>query len=293
MKLIDTLVVENELGEGVIWDHSASKIWWTDIQQSVLYRYDPETKELENWDTPERLCCFSPRQNGHGLVAAFASGFAFYDPETNYLEWLHKLEEDNPGTRFNDGRTDRQGRLWSGTMVEDEDIAPYKGSLYCLNSDLTVQKSNINDLHIPNSLCWSPDSQTMYHTDTVTLAIAQYPFNPSTGALGAPKPFVTTKDGHYPDGSIIDAAGYLWNAQWGSSTVVRYSPEGQQDLVLEVPASQPSCVAFGGKNLDLLLVTSAWQGMDSTARKADTQAGNFFIYQTEYKGLKESSFIET
>lgn len=293
MKLIDTLVVENELGEGVIWDHTTAKVWWTDIQQSILYRYDPETKELENWNTPERLCCFAPRQNGQGLVAAFASGFAFYDPETGALEWLHKLESDNPGTRFNDGRTDRQGRLWSGTMVEDSNLAHYKGSLYCLNNDLTVSKSNINNLSIPNSLCWSPDGQTMYHTDTPSLTINQYDFEPSSGAISGVRHFVTSKDGCYPDGSIIDALGYLWNAQWGSRTVVRYSPEGKQDLVLEVPTSQPSCVAFGGKNLDLLLVTSAWQGMDSAARDADKQAGNFFIYQTDFMGINESSFIET
>lgn len=292
IELITTLTVENELGEGVVWDHVSARIWWTDIQQSRLYRYDLDTKGLEDWPTPERLCCFAPRQNGQGLVAAFASGFAFYDPETGALEWLHRLEEDNPGTRFNDGRTDRQGRLWSGTMVEDSDIAPYQGSLYCLNNDLTVTKSDIDNLHIPNSLCWSPDGKTMYHTDTPSLTINQYDFEVTTGVIGKSKHFTTTNDGCYPDGSIVDTQGYLWNAQWGSNTVVRYSPDGQQDLVLEVPTSQPSCVAFGGKNLDLLLVTSAWQGMDSATRKTDTQAGNFFIYQTDFKGLNESPFIE-
>ena len=292
MKLIDTIPVENELGEGVIWDHAAQRIWWTDIQQKKLYRYDPDTQHLEQWDTPERLCCFAPRENEIGLVAVFESGFAFYEPESGNVDWLHKLEADNPGTRFNDGRTDRQGRLWAATMVENMDIAPYKGSLYYLNHDLSISKSHISDLHIPNSLCWSPDGKTMYHTDTPSLNINQYSFNAATAGVGKANQFVKTNEGCYPDGSIIDAQGYLWNAQWGSQTVVRYSPEGQQDLILKVPTAQPSCVAFGGKNLDLLLVTSAWQDMDIEARQADTQAGNLFIYQTEYTGLTESPFIE-
>lgn len=297
MKLLTTLAVENELGEGVIWDHNTSKAWWTDIQQNTLYRYDPESKQLEQWNTPERLCCFAPRQNNNGpangLVAAFESGFAFYHPETGQLEWIQKLEADNPGTRFNDGRTDRQGRLWAGTMVEDTNIATYKGSLYCLNNDLTVSKSSISGLDIPNSICWSPDGKIMYHTDTPSRTINQYNFAPHTGNLGPANHFVTTQDECYPDGSIIDAQGYLWNAQWGSSTVVRYAPNGQQDLVLDIPTSQPSCVAFGGKNLNLLFVTSAWQGMSTETRKADKSAGSLFIYETQYKGLIESPFVQT
>lgn len=302
MRLIDTLKVKNELGEGVIWDHAMSKLWWTDIQQRKLYRYDPESKQLEQWDTPERLCCFAPRANNvaqdrtgapHiGLVAAFETGFAFYTPETGALEWIAKLETTNPGTRFNDGRTDRQGRLWAATMVEDKELATDKGYLYCLNHDLSVTKT-LGGLSIPNSLCWSPDGKTMYHTDTPTMQIKQYRYNCEAGTFSHPRIFATTNKGCYPDGSIVDAHGFLWNAQWGSNTIVRYSPTGEQDLVIDVPASQPSCVAFGGVNLNLMFVTSAWQGLDNDARQADPEAGNLFIYDTEYSGSIDARFIET
>jgi len=291
MHLIKTLEVENELGEGVIWDHGASKLWWTDIQQSKLYRYDPNSEQLEHWNTPERLSCFAPRQNGNGLVAAFESGFAFYNPETGELEWIQKLETDNPGTRFNDGRTDRQGRLWAGTMVENEELAPYKGSLYRLNHDLSITKT-IGDLSIPNSLCWSPDGTTMYHTDTPSQTIYQYNYDIHSGTFDNQSSFVTCKPDCYPDGSIIDSQGYLWNAQWGSHTVVRYSPVGTESLVVEIPASQPSCVAFGGEKLDLLFVTSAWQGLGANARDADPNAGSLFIFETDYTGIIENGFIE-
>jgi len=117
MRLVKTLAVENELGEGVIWDHATGKLWWTDIQQSQLYCYDPLSEELQQWSTPERLCCFAPRQSAPGLIAAFASGFAFYQPENGGIEWLHKIESDNNGTRLNDGRTDRQGRFWAAKRL--------------------------------------------------------------------------------------------------------------------------------------------------------------------------------
>jgi len=195
MRLIDTLTVKNELG-----------------------------------DTPERLCCFAPRQTNNSsnnadvtsLVAAFESGFAFYTPEKDQLKWIARLETDNPGTRFNDGGTDRQGRFWAATMVESEKLARYKGSLYCLNHDLTVTKT-IGRLSIPNSLCWSPDGKTMYHTDTPSMQIKQYNYDIASGFFDNRTAFVTTNKACYPDGSTIDAQGYLWNAQWGSNRVVRYS----------------------------------------------------------------------
>lgn len=283
--LIDTLAVGNELGEGIIWDHQNAKIWWTDILQSTLYRYTPESKALESWDTPERLCCFAPIDGRHDLIAAFESGFAFYQPETGTITWIEKLEQDNPGSRFNDGRTDRQGRLWAGTMIEDEDTAPYKGSLYCLHSDNKITKS-LEGLSIPNSLCWSPDGTTVYHTDTPTQTIYKYAFNTQTAELGSPEVFVETQRNCYPDGSIVDAHGFVWNAQWGGSQVVRYAPDGAVDLVVDIPTSQPTCVAFGGKNLDCLFVTTARADMTSP----EHQAGDVFVFKTNYQGLAESRF---
>ena len=285
MKLIETLDVGNELGEGVIWDHQTQRIWWTDILQSKLYRYDPTTKSLEQWETPERLCCFSPVKNKQELVCAFESGFAFYNPEKDELRWIKKLEQDNDGTRFNDGRTDRQGRLWAGTMVEDQNKASYKGSLYCLHADLTVSKS-IDGLSITNSLCWSPDGSTVYHTDTPTQTINAYDFDIKNGRLSNKRAIIETAKDCYPDGSIVDEEGFIWNAQWGGSKVVRYSPSGQLDREVIVPTSQPTCVAFGGENLDLLIVTSAWSELENK----DDQAGNLFIFQSNYKGLIEAPF---
>lgn len=290
MKLLANLPVQNTLGEGIIWDHANSLCWWTDIQQSKLYSYQLDSKALKQWTTPERICCFAPIQGEDRLIAAFESGFAFYQPQTGEVEWLHKIETDNPGTRLNDGRTDRQGRFWAGTMVEDVKSATQKGRLYCLHNDLSVS-SALGELSITNSLCWSPDGHVAYHSDTPTRQINKYAYNGNTGEFGLASLFAKTNSGCYPDGSIVDANGYLWNAQWGGSQLVRYAPDGREDLSLTLPVSQPSCVAFGGDDLSLLFVTTARQDLSEDELADQPLAGNVFIYQTEYQGLIESPFI--
>lgn len=292
MELLTQIPVGNELGEGVIWDHQRQRVWWTDIVNSKLFRYDPANGELEEFSTPERLCCFAPIHGQDNLIAAFASGFAFYNPDNGDLDWIEKIEADNPGTRLNDGRTDRQGRMWAGTMVEDQDKATYRGALYRLDGDLKITKT-IEELLITNSLCWSPDGQIMYHCDTPAQKIDSYLFDPNTARISDHMIFTTTGRGCYPDGSIVDAEGYLWNAQWGGSKVVRYAPDGSVDVELAMPVSQPSCVAFGGADLDLLIVTTAHQDLSPAAKAEQPSAGDLFIYQTNYKGLQESPFILT
>jgi len=296
IELIDEVKVQNELGEGVIWDSFMQRAWWTDIDQCRLFRYDPISKELESWETPERLACFAPVAiNGERqayLIAAFASGFAYYQPETGQVEWIKKIETDNPGTRLNDGRTDRQGRFWAGSMVEDKEIAVDKGKLYRLNRNLSIS-ATIDNLQITNSLCWSPDSKTVYHADTPTRKINSYSYDTETGQLTMPHVFTKTENDCYPDGSIVDSQGYLWNAQWGGSKVVRYKPDGNIDLSLDLPVSQVTCVAFGGRDLNLLLVTTAHQDLDTEQRQKEPRAGNFFVFKTDFTGLIESPFTPT
>ena len=286
--LIDTLRVKNTLGEGVIWDAVGSAIWWTDIDGRKLYRYHPTDKQLDQWSTPERLGCFALVADSDYLICGFASGFAYFNPHSAELQWLHKIEQDNPGTRLNDGRADRQGRFWAGSMVESGD--PGTGALYCLDEQLQVT-SKVSGLTISNGLCWNPDSTVMYHTDTPSRRINAYNFDATTGAIANQRCLVRTEPGCFPDGSTVDAQGYIWNAQWGASQVVRYSPAGEIDFILPLPLSQPTCVAFGGPQLDRLFITSATQGLDKSALLAEPEAGNVLIFQTNINGTADSRFV--
>jgi sugar lactone lactonase YvrE len=286
--LIETLKVKNILGEGVIWDAVGAAVWWTDIDGYKLYRYHLAEKQLDHWTTPERLGCFALVADSDYLICGFSSGLAYFNPHKAELQWLHKIEQDNPGTRLNDGRADRQGRFWAGSMVESGDLGA--GALYCLDQQLQVTRK-VSGLSISNGLCWSPDSTVMYHTDTPTQSINSYDFDAVTGAISNQNCLVRTEPGCFPDGSTVDAEGYIWNAQWGASQVVRYSPAGEVDFILPLPVSQPTCVAFGGPQLDRLFVTSATQGLDQQALLAEPEAGNVFVFQTNISGTTDSRFV--
>jgi len=284
-KLLQTLPVHNVLGEGILWDDVAGCLWWTDIQSSRLYRYTWQSEVLQPFELPERLGSFGLVEDDDRLICAFASGFALYDPVTAELEWLYRPEQGFTGTRFNDGRVDRQGRFWAGTMVEDEPALdaggnPVSGSLYRIRG--SERQRVLTDIGISNSLCWSPDSATMYFADTLANEIRAYPFDAQSGTPGFRHVFAQAEAPGAPDGSCVDAESYLWNAQWAGSRVVRYAPSGKVDFVLEMPVSRPTCVCFAGPGLNLLCVTSA--------AADEPESGNVLIYQTSATGLPECRY---
>lgn len=287
-RLIHTISNGDQLGEGIQWHTQSQSIWWTDIESACLYRYEMATKHIEKYAMPERVGCFSFIENDSRLLVGFASGFAFYDIYSNDLEWVARPELSIKGNRLNDGRTDRQGRFWAGTMVEQRNHEKQSANLYCLDDAKQCHKI-LTDLEISNGLCWSPNGLTMYHADSPKQTIYQYDFEPSTGNTRRKRVFAITSNNSFPDGACVDSQGYLWSAQWGGAKVVRYSPLGEAEFEINIPTIQPSCVAFGGKNLDLLIVTSAKQDLTTEQLIKEPQAGHVFIYQlTGVIGLEES-----
>ncbi|WP_347329795.1 SMP-30/gluconolactonase/LRE family protein [Marinimicrobium locisalis] len=285
---ITSLPVANELGEGVLWHPRQQALWWTDIHGRRLYRYHPESHGLTQWPTPERLATFGFVENSHPqtLMAAFDKGFALYTPETGACHWLAQPEIDRPGNRFNDGKVDRQGRFWAGTMVEEGDpLADDEGgALYCWKGD-TPLEPQLKGLGICNGLCWSPDSRTAYLSDSGRGVYYAYDFEPHSGSFSNRRVFALAEEGTGHDGSCVDAEGNVWNARFGGGKVVCYSPEGEVLLELKVPVSQPTCVAFGGPDLSWLLVTTGTENLPEKQRAKEPEAGNLLIYQTDVKGL--------
>ena len=290
VKLIDTLAVDNTLGEGIIWNSKDGAAWWTDIHESTLYRYHLASKEIQHWPMPERLAAFGFIKNDKRMIVAFASGFAYFDLQSGSIEWLAKPEETIEGNRLNDGRVDRQGRFWAGTMIEDAEKSTQAGALYCIDSNghCTQHEQNIS---ISNGLCWSPDSRLMYHADSPQQTIYVYDFDPETGTASNRRQFAKTQTTCYPDGSTVDSEGYLFNAQWQGSSILRYTPEGKVDGIIKLPVSQPTCMTFGGDNKDILFVTTAKENLSDSELAKQPQAGNVFIYQTEFTGLEDPTFI--
>lgn len=281
-ELIKQLPVANQLGEGVLWDEDTQAIWWVDILSSKLYRYELTADKLAHWDTPEPLCSFALEQGSDRVLAAFSSGLAWYQPDTGSVEWIEKVEAQNPGTRLNDGKTDPSGNFWVGGAVESEETATGKSALYCFSASGELSQQ-LSDLSTSNGLCWSPCGKYLYHTDTPSQTIRRYVVNGSQ--LGAGEDFATTEEGCFPDGSTTDAQGRMYNAEWGGSKVRCYNTDGSVDIDIKMTVSQPTCVAFGGDNLDLLLVTSA-----AVQTQGESGAGDLFIFKTDRKGMAQARF---
>lgn len=291
-ELINSLPVNNTLGEGVLWDDLVKKIWWTDIESKQLFSYSFVNEELQAQDLPERLCSFAMIENSSSFLAAFETGLAIFDPLLQSVDWIEKIYERGCGTRLNDGRVDRTGNFWVGAMLENESLnntLPITANLYRYSGQkiLSVHETGIQ---ISNSLCWSPDGMKLYFADSPKNTIYSYDVSQNTGEIRNKRIFAKTAPGVHPDGSCVDSDGYLWNAQWGGGQVVRHSPDGRIDYVLDIPCLQPTCVSFGGPNLDHLMVTSARLDMSPSEEEKYPQAGNLFIYKTSIKGLKEQRF---
>ena len=184
--------------------------------------------------------------------------------------------------RLNDGRVDRQGRFWIGGMVEDP-ARPSAARLYRIGQGRIAPQ--LDGLGIANGLCWSPDGTVCYFADSRQKVIWRFAFDPDRGTLSDRQEFARPPAGA-PDGATVDAEGYVWSALWGGGSVVRYAPDGRLDRVVTVPVSQPTCVAFGGPELDLLFVTSAATGLGGS----ETGAGDLFVYNAQVRGLPESRF---
>jgi len=283
MKPIAIVPSANILGEGPLWNDRDGKLWWTDIHANRLHRYHLSSGAVETIEMPERLCsyAFLP-EKGARILAAFETGLAYFDTDTKALEWITRPETPGSGRRFNDGRTDKQGRFWVGTMVENEAKAgATRGSLFRFDGTLTEQAGGIT---ISNSLCSSPDGRTLYFSDTPSKVIHAYDLDPDSGAISNRRVFAEVTDG-YPDGAVVDEEGCLWSARWGAGEVVRHAPDGKVIARLKVPAGQATCPAFGGPDRKTLFVTSAREGLDAAALARDPEAGNLFVYQLEVAGL--------
>jgi L-arabinonolactonase len=286
VELVATIPAACVLGEGPVWDHRLSCLWFTDIQSAQLLRLEWPLAELTRFALPERLGSLGLTADPARLLCAFASGFALYAPATGICQWLHKTEAQYRGIRMNDGRVDRQGRFWSGSMVENRKLAGGEGgALYRLDDTHQPPVVVRGGIAISNAICFAPDGSSLHFTDTPTQEILRYPLDPETGAVGQPTVFARLSGDADPDGADVDAAGRVWNAEWGSGRVTAYNPDGSQYAQIDLPVSQVTCPAFGGPELDLLFVTSARDGLSDEQLACEPQAGDVFVYRPGVTGL--------
>jgi L-arabinonolactonase len=274
-----------ELGEGTLWDPEAQVLWWIDIWGRLIHRFDPATGEDKIWEAPEYLGCIGLRARG-GLILTMASGFFAFDPATGRFELIANPEAHLPETRFNDGKTDRQGRFWSGTMFE----APgrkieFIGALYRMDTDLSVHRV-LEGIGCSNGLAWSPDSKVMYFSDSHTPVVRAYDFDPATGEVENERVFVEfVAEGDIADGATVDADGCYWVTIPFKGRVDRYDPQGELMQSILMPTDIPTCCEFGGKDLDILYVTTAALRRPTDQLAGQTSPGGLFALDVGARGL--------
>jgi D-xylonolactonase len=268
------------LGEGPVWVAREAALYWVDIHAPRVWRWLPATAEVRSWTPPFRVTAIAPRASG-GFVAATDRGFALIDLEQGRFDLVGNPEADRPGNRFNDGKTDRTGGFWAGTMDDAEVEAT--GALYRLDPDLNWQQFDTG-YRVTNGPTFSPGGSWLYHTDSAERMVYRFAVAGS-GVLGARETFLHFRalDGH-PDGMTTDAEGCLWIAFWDGACVRRFAPDGALLERIDLPVQRPTSCAFGGEALDQLFVTSARLGLSETELAAQPLAGALFAVDPGVRG---------
>lgn len=274
------------LGESPIWHEGEQALYWVDIRRPAIRRLEAGSGRIDTWPMPDMVGSIAFADDGR-LLVALTESVSLWDRATGALEPLASRPSRIDGHRFNDGRCDRQGRFWVGTM-HNITRAP-EGVLYRLDGRSALAPA-MSGICIPNSLAWSPDGRTMYFADSLRHAIYAYEFDISTGQLGEQRLFAATEAPAFPDGSTVDAEGFLWNAEFNGSRLVRYAPDGRIDRVVALPVPRPTCCAFGGPGLATLYITTASQNMSDEERRAQPLAGALLAMDVGVRGLPEPRF---
>ena len=283
--LIDAHAV---LAEGPCWDPQRRVLYWTDGLGSKIHRYHRDTGENETMELDQYVGCVVPRKEG-GLIAAMQHGIYCIDDQLSAIELINDIERDIENNRLNDGKCDSRGRLWFGSMSmtanqEDREFE-VTGSFYCLDRNLQVHKQ-FGGVGISNGIAWNRDESVMYYIDTVTGQVAEFPFDPDIGITGPRKTAVEIpKEEGLPDGMTIDEEGMLWVAHFFGGCVTRWDPRtGRRLAKISLPATNVTCCAFGGSDLDELYMTTARIELTPDQLKQEPHAGAVFVTRPGVRG---------
>lgn len=278
------------LGEVPLWCDRTQKLWWVDARRPALQSYDPASgqHEARRFEAGLILGSIGLRERG-GFVFGTNRGIHSYDPHhSDPPRLIADPVAGQEGMRLNDGKCDRAGRFWVGSM-HDVDREPL-GVLYRLDPDHSCA-AMLDQFVLPNSICWSPDDTVMYFADTHRLMIWAFDYDKGAGTISNRRMFKDwTHQLGRPDGSTVDAEGYMWNCMVRTGHLVRLAPDGRVDRVIQTPVTNPTCPAFGGPGLETLHFTSHSQRMSPEEHAREPLAGALFSIDVGVRGLPEPRF---
>ena len=283
--------VQNLLGEGPLWHPLENRLFWVDILNGDLYQSDESLTAFTKTHFNCQIGAFGFCKEG-GFILATDRGFATWDKDQSepHIFW-NPLPTGRKNVRLNDGKVDPAGRFWAGSL----DTEWGQGELYRLDPDGS-QHIILHNLGISNGLGWSPDCKRMYTTDSVKYSIYAFDYDLESGNITNQRAFIKLPRDEtetVPDGLSVDAEGCLWSAHWNGWRVVRYDPEGNPILQIDVPVQRVTSCCFGGENLSKLFITTARDGLLNTELERQPIAGDVFVVQTSTQGQITKFFIIT
>ena len=278
------------LGESPIWSCEEELLYWIDINNRLIHQLNPQTGKTRKWHAHTEIGCIG-LAGDQKLIAGLRDGFYYFSPSSGTFDFIVDPEPDKPENRLNDGKVDRVGRMWCGSMQDPNPSDPV-GALYRLSSADNCHRI-LDGIRIPNAISWSPNNKTMYFSDTRASIIWAFDFSLNTGAMTNKRIFVDlSQEIGRPDGATVDEEGYLWNAEYGGSRVVRYTPDGEYDRQIDLPVTNVTCCTFGGSDLSTLYITTASQRLSAIELAEQPLAGGLFACEVDIKGLPEPYFAE-
>jgi len=280
----------DSLGECPLWDDRRNRLFWIDCLGHTIMHANEDGSDFVSLEVSEIIGSIGLCEDGR-LVAGLESGFAIIDPETKPvgIEWLGDPEPDAHDTRLNDGKVDRQGRFWCGTM--NKEFTGSNAALYRLDADKTWTRADTG-ITVSNGIAFSPDGRLMYFSDSRVDRSFQYDLDPATGSISGRRTFIdTTTYAGRIDGATVDGDGNYWGALFQGGAIGCFSPNGDLLQKIEMPVSCPTMCSFGGPNMDILFVTSATFFMSQSDLVQEPQAGGLFaIKGLGVRGLLEPRF---
>lgn len=278
----------DQLGETPLWCERTSKLWWLDIERPRLQSFDPSRGTHDVFPFHSVYAGSLALCESGGFLVALDNDLFRFDPSDRRLEKFVEVETKRPTTRLNDGRCDRQGRFWVGTM--DNGLSQPLGSLYRVDPSGVVTKADEGFI-VSNSLATSPDGKTLYFSDTRKYVLWAFDLDVDSGNISNRRVFFDhSADKSRPDGACVDVDGCVWNAIFAGHRIVRYSPTGKIDRSIELPVTNPTCLCFGGSDYSTLYVTSATKMIAPEALAKETLAGGLLALDVGIKGLPEVTF---
>lgn len=277
-----------QLPECPVWSSDEQALYWTDILEREIHRYQPESGDHRIVRFPEEVGCFALRERG-GFIVAMRTAIWLAAPDGTLL---HKVC-DNPSNpslaRFNDGGTDRDGRFYAGTFWA---LPDYNGALLVRIDNQLRAKVIQCDIHGANGLAFSADKKWMYTSDTPNGVIYRTPLD-TRGEPGVRRPFRQFAQGEgIPDGAAMDEEGCYWSALYDGWRIARFSPDGEQLAEYRVPVRCPTMVCFGGPEMKTLFITTTRENMSPEEVAAYPLSGAIFTLPVTVAGMKTLPFSE-